>query len=137
MASLDLKSPEFWDPSAVDRELRRVYDICSGCRRCLPLCPSFKVLFDRLDVDAVDAVVGIHKNRNLPKFHRQTFSAWFKSRARRGATAGNASAAGVATARGTGDHVSAAGVPTGGGTGDHVSAAGVPTGRVPAAYKVA
>src|SRR5207244_13210932 len=93
----------------------------------------------------------IHKNRNLPKFHRQTFSAWFKSRARRGATAGNASAAGVATARGTGDHVSAAGVPTGGGTGDHVSAAGVPTGRVagdrvsaagvptgrgPAAYKV-
>src|SRR2546426_3438752 len=57
MASLDLKSPEFWDPSAVDRELRRVYDICSGCRRCLPLCPSFKVLFDRLDVDAVDGDV--------------------------------------------------------------------------------
>src|SRR6059036_3585865 len=57
MASLDLKSPEFWDPSAVDRELRRVSDICSGCRRCLPLCPSFKVLFDRLDVDAVDGDV--------------------------------------------------------------------------------
>src|SRR2546428_547294 len=57
MASLDLKSPEFWDPSAVDKELRRVYDFCSGCRRCLPLCPSFKVLFDRLDVDAVDGDV--------------------------------------------------------------------------------
>src|SRR5439155_909471 len=42
---------------AVDTELRRVYDICSGCRRCLPLCPSFKVLFDRLDVDAVDGDV--------------------------------------------------------------------------------
>src|SRR2546422_655697 len=226
MASLDLKSPEFWDPSAVDRELRRVYDICSGCRRCLPLCPSFKVLFDRLDVDAVDgdveklptrdvkevvdlcyqcklcfnhcpytpphrwevdfprlmlraraadaranrvtfqdrmlgnteligklgrlaaplsnwmnelavhrafmhAVAGIHKNRNLPKFHRQTFSAWFESRARRGAGAGNASAAGVATGRVAGDHVSAAGVPTARGTGDHVSAAGVPPARVP------
>src|SRR5439155_1053213 len=40
-----------------DKGLRRVYDICSGCRRCLPLCPSFKVLFDRLDVDAVDGDV--------------------------------------------------------------------------------
>ncbi len=57
MGTLDLKSPEFWDRGAVDKELRRVYDICSGCRRCLPLCPSFKVLFDRLDVDAVDGDV--------------------------------------------------------------------------------
>ena len=38
----------------METELRRVYDVCNGCRRCLPLCPSFKVLFDRLDVDAVD-----------------------------------------------------------------------------------
>lgn len=152
-----------------------MYDICAGCRRCLPLCPSFKVLFDRLDVDAVDgdveklpaadvkevvdlcyqcklcfnhcpytpphrwavdfprlmlrarasearrrgvslqdrllgnteligrlgswtaplsnwmnalslnralvqAVAGIHRLRNLPRFYRQTFSAWFKAR---------------------------------------------------------
>src|SRR5439155_1432685 len=54
--------------------------------------------------------------------HRETFSAWFKSRARRGAGAGNASAASV---------------PTGRVAGSHVSAAGVPTGRVSAAYKVA
>ena len=175
MSAFDIRSPGFWDPSAVDSELRRVYDICAGCRRCLPLCPSFKVLFDRLDVDAVDgdveklppadvkevvdlcyqcklcfnhcpytpphrwaidfprlmlrarasearrrgvslqdrllgntdligtlgswtaplsnwmntlslnralvqAVAGIHRLRNLPRFHRQTFSAWFKSR---------------------------------------------------------
>ena len=175
MATLDLRKPEFWDLSAVDKELRRVYDICGGCRRCLPLCPSFKVLFDRMDVEAVEgdveklpagdvkevvdlcyqcklcfnhcpytpphrwgvdfprlmlraraaqarrdgvalqdrmlgnadlvgrlgslvaplsnwmnelsmhrafmqAVVGIHRKRNLPKFHRRTFSSWFKSR---------------------------------------------------------
>ncbi|MEK7700601.1 MAG: anaerobic glycerol-3-phosphate dehydrogenase subunit C [candidate division NC10 bacterium] len=175
MGTLDIKAPEFWDPGSVDKELRRVYDICAGCRRCLPLCPSFKVMFDRLDVDAVDgdveklpaadvkevvdlcyqcklcynhcpytpphrwevdfprlmlraraaearksgvtvqdrmlgnadlvgklgslaaplsnwlnglavlravmqAVAGIHKDRNLPKFHRRTFSSWFKSR---------------------------------------------------------
>jgi glycerol-3-phosphate dehydrogenase subunit C len=175
MATLDIKNPEFWEPGAVDKELRRVYDICGGCRRCLPLCPSFKVLFDRMDVEAVDgdvdklpardvkevvdlcyqcklcfnhcpytpphrwevdfprlmlraraaqarqtgvslqdrmlgnadlvgklgslaaplsnwmnelgvhrafmqAVVGIHRQRNLPKFARRTFSSWFKGR---------------------------------------------------------
>src|SRR5262245_5375961 len=57
MASLDIRRDEFWNLGAVDRELRRVYDICGGCRRCLPLCPSFKVLFDRMDVDAVDGDV--------------------------------------------------------------------------------
>jgi len=173
--TLDIRQPEFWKLDAVDAELRRVYDICSGCRRCLPLCPSFKVMFDRLDTDAVDgdveklpaqdvkevvdlcfqcklcynhcpytpphrwqvdfprlmlrsrsaearakgvtlqdrflgntelvgrlgsatapfsnwgssfppqralmqAVVGIHKKRDLPAFHRETFSAWFDRR---------------------------------------------------------
>jgi len=201
MASLDLTKPEFWDLGSVDKELRRIYDICSGCRRCLPLCPSFKVLFDRLDVDAVDgdveklprgdakevvdlcyqcklcynhcpytpphrwevdfprlmlraraaearqhgvrfqdralgntdlvgklgslaaplanwlneltvhrafvqAVAGIHRNRNLPKFHRQTFTAWFKSRQR----SAGVSAAGAAKARETAAPASAAGV---------------------------
>jgi glycerol-3-phosphate dehydrogenase subunit C len=173
--TLDIRQAEFWKPDAVDQELRRVYDICSGCRRCLPLCPSFKVMFDRLDTEAVDgdveklaakdvkevvdlcfqcklcynhcpytpphrwqvdfprlmlrsrsaeakqkgvtlqdrflgntelvgrlgsltaplsnwasslppqralmqAVVGIHKDRQLPPFHRETFSAWFDRR---------------------------------------------------------
>ncbi|MGH7302412.1 MAG: heterodisulfide reductase-related iron-sulfur binding cluster, partial [Candidatus Rokuibacteriota bacterium] len=190
MASLDIKNPEFWDLVAVDKELRRVYDICGGCRRCLPLCPSFKVLFDRMDVEAVDgdvdklpvgdvkeavdlcyqcklcfnhcpytpphrweidfprlmlraratqarksgvtlqdrvlgnadlvgklgslaaplsnwmneltvhrafmqAVMGIHKQRNLPKFARPTFSSWFKGRMR------SPNAAGMAPAGGT------------------------------------
>jgi len=190
MGTLDLKNPEFWDLAAVDKELRRVYDICGGCRRCLPLCPSFKVLFDRMDVEAVDgdvdklpaadvkevvdlcyqcklcfnhcpytpphrwevdvprlmlraraaqarqsgvslqdrmlgnadlvgklgtlaaplsnwmnelsvhrafmqAVVGIHKQRNLPKFARPTFSSWFKGRARSRGAETKASAAGA------------------------------------------
>ena len=180
--TLDIRQPEFWKQDAVDRELRRVYDICAGCRRCLPLCPSFKVMFERLDVDAVDgdveklspsdvkevvdlcyqcklcynhcpytpphrwqvdfprlmlrarsaharatgvtrqdrflgntelvgrlgsltaplsnwmndfapnravmqAVVGIHKDRKLPLFHRETFSKWFDQRRRPAAPA--------------------------------------------------
>ena len=55
--TLDIRRPEFWNLDSVDHELRRVYDICSGCRRCLPLCPSFKVMFDRLDTEAVDGDV--------------------------------------------------------------------------------
>jgi glycerol-3-phosphate dehydrogenase subunit C len=194
MGTLDLKSPEFWDLRAVDKELRRVYDICGGCRRCLPLCPSFKVLFDRMDVEAVDgdvdklpaadikevvdlcyqcklcfnhcpytpphrwevdfprlmlraraaqvrqsgvslqdrmlgnadlvgklgtlaaplsnwvnelavhrafmqAIAGIHKQRNLPKFARPTFSSWFKGRRAPGAAAKALAAGGASPAR--------------------------------------
>ncbi|MDR7491971.1 MAG: heterodisulfide reductase-related iron-sulfur binding cluster [Armatimonadota bacterium] len=47
----------FWDAGALDRELRRVFDICHGCRRCLPLCPSFRDLFGALDRDEVDGEV--------------------------------------------------------------------------------
>ncbi len=57
MGTLDLRAGEFWELGKVDQELRRVYDICGGCRRCLPLCPSFKVMFDRLDVESVDGDV--------------------------------------------------------------------------------
>ncbi len=216
MASLDIRSAEFWKLDSVDRELRRVYDICSGCRRCLPLCPSFKVLFDRLDVNAVDgdveklpaddvrevvdlcyqcklcynhcpytpphrwevdfprlmlraraaearkkgvtfqdrllgnteltgklgsrvapfmnwlnelavhrvflqAVAGIHKRRNLPTFHRETFSAWFRRRAADTTRGDRGSAARVAPGR----------------MADRASAAGVAPGLGPAASKVA
>jgi glycerol-3-phosphate dehydrogenase subunit C len=55
--TLDIRQAEFWKLDKVDAELRRVYDICSGCRRCLPLCPSFKVMFERLDGEAVDGDV--------------------------------------------------------------------------------
>ncbi|MBM4443567.1 MAG: anaerobic glycerol-3-phosphate dehydrogenase subunit C [Candidatus Rokubacteria bacterium] len=57
MNTFDILKPEFWDRTDTDGELRRVYDICNGCRRCLPLCPSFKVMFDRIDVDEVDGDV--------------------------------------------------------------------------------
>jgi len=55
--TLDIRQADFWKLDKVDAELRRVYDICASCRRCLPLCPSFKVMFDRLDTDAVDGDV--------------------------------------------------------------------------------
>ncbi|MFM6853418.1 MAG: heterodisulfide reductase-related iron-sulfur binding cluster, partial [Sphingopyxis sp.] len=39
----------FYDEAALDAELRRVFDICHGCRRCFNLCDSFPTLFDAVD----------------------------------------------------------------------------------------
>jgi len=46
---IDWKSDEFYDEAKLDEELRRVFDICHGCRRCFNLCDSFPRLFDMVD----------------------------------------------------------------------------------------
>jgi glycerol-3-phosphate dehydrogenase subunit C len=42
-------APGYGDPDKVERELRRVGEVCHQCRRCLPLCPSFPRLFELID----------------------------------------------------------------------------------------
>ena len=39
----------YYDAEKLDAELRRVFDICHGCRRCFNLCDSFPRLFDLID----------------------------------------------------------------------------------------
>jgi glycerol-3-phosphate dehydrogenase subunit C len=39
----------WYDEATLDAELRRVFDICHGCRRCFNLCDSFPILFDAVD----------------------------------------------------------------------------------------
>jgi len=46
---LDWQNPDFYDEEKLDAELRRVFDICHGCRRCFNLCDSFPRLFDLVD----------------------------------------------------------------------------------------
>jgi glycerol-3-phosphate dehydrogenase subunit C len=43
------REPDFYDAELLDEELRRVFDICHGCRRCFNLCDSFPRLFDLID----------------------------------------------------------------------------------------
>jgi glycerol-3-phosphate dehydrogenase subunit C len=39
----------WYDEAALEAELRRVFDICHGCRRCFNLCDSFPIMFDAID----------------------------------------------------------------------------------------
>ena len=43
------QDPAFTDGQQLDAELRRVFDICHGCRRCFNLCDSFPRLFELID----------------------------------------------------------------------------------------
>jgi Fe-S oxidoreductase len=47
--ALDWQNPDFYDEAKLDAEIRRVFDICHGCRRCFNLCDSFPRLFDLAD----------------------------------------------------------------------------------------
>ncbi|MEY4721166.1 MAG: hypothetical protein RIQ46_891 [Pseudomonadota bacterium] len=51
----------FYDEAALEEELRRVYDICHGCRRCFNLCDSFPILFDAVDESPNECVEDMTK----------------------------------------------------------------------------
>src|SRR5689334_6309689 len=45
----DPRAPEYGDAAAVRAELDRTFHICSDCRVCVRLCPSFRSLFEMID----------------------------------------------------------------------------------------
>ncbi|MBV9419732.1 MAG: glycerol-3-phosphate dehydrogenase [Alphaproteobacteria bacterium] len=53
------QTEEFYDPVALDKEMRRVFDICHGCRRCFNLCDSFPRLFDLVDNSPTEELDGV------------------------------------------------------------------------------
>jgi glycerol-3-phosphate dehydrogenase subunit C len=53
------QDPAFTDPAAIETELRRVFDICHGCRRCFNLCDSFPRLFDLVDASPTQELDGV------------------------------------------------------------------------------
>jgi glycerol-3-phosphate dehydrogenase subunit C len=58
---LDWRNPQFYDESALLKELERVFDICHGCRRCFSLCNAFPTLFDLIDESATMELDGVAK----------------------------------------------------------------------------
>jgi glycerol-3-phosphate dehydrogenase subunit C len=56
---IDWTNPDFADPAKLDAEMRRVFDVCHGCRRCFNLCDSFPRLFDLIDSSAGEDVESV------------------------------------------------------------------------------
>ena len=58
---IEFNHPDFLDSKKIDDEMRRVFEVCHGCRRCFNLCDSFPKLFDLIDnsknedLDSVDS----------------------------------------------------------------------------------
>ena len=46
--------------------MRRVFDICHGCRRCFNLCDSFPKLFDMIDESKNEDVESLSSNQFKP-----------------------------------------------------------------------
>jgi glycerol-3-phosphate dehydrogenase subunit C len=45
------RDPRYWDATDLEQELRRVFEVCHGCRMCVNYCGSFPDLFARVDRD--------------------------------------------------------------------------------------
>lgn len=60
------RDEEFYDTQKLDAELRRVFDICHGCRRCFNLCDSFPRLFDLIDASPTGELDGVKSEDFVP-----------------------------------------------------------------------
>ncbi len=56
---IDWRNPDFYDETMLDTELRRVFDICHGCRLCFNLCDAFPRLFDLVDAAGDKEMEGV------------------------------------------------------------------------------
>ncbi|MSP66601.1 MAG: glycerol-3-phosphate dehydrogenase [Alphaproteobacteria bacterium] len=57
--ALAWRDADFYDPAKLEAEMRRVFDICHGCRRCFNLCDSFPRLFDLIDQSSTGELDGV------------------------------------------------------------------------------
>jgi len=64
--SIDFNHSDFLDEKKLDQEMRRVFDICHGCRRCFNLCDSFPKLFDMIDDSKNEDVESLSSDQFSP-----------------------------------------------------------------------
>jgi len=63
---IEFEHPNFSNPEKLDEEMRRVFDICHGCRRCFNLCESFPKLFDMIDESENEDVESLSSDQFEP-----------------------------------------------------------------------
>jgi glycerol-3-phosphate dehydrogenase subunit C len=56
---LEWRNPDFYNRAKIEAEMRRVFEICHGCRRCFNLCDSFPRLFDLIDKGPTGELDGV------------------------------------------------------------------------------
>ena len=61
------QDPDFYDDEKIEAEMRRVFDICHGCRRCFNLCDSFPRLFDLIDESPTGELDGVDPQGFRPR----------------------------------------------------------------------
>ena len=50
----------------MDQELRRAFEICSGCRKCFDKCETFPKLFELIDDNKASDITGIESSEFKP-----------------------------------------------------------------------
>jgi len=63
---INFNHPDFLDFKKLDDEMRRVFEVCHGCRRCFNLCDSFPQLFDMIDKSKNEDVESL-SSQQFPK----------------------------------------------------------------------
>ena len=63
--TIPINQENFYDEKDAEKELRRLFDICNGCRRCFNLCGLFPKLFDRLDSPEIDGDVDLLTSEDI------------------------------------------------------------------------
>jgi glycerol-3-phosphate dehydrogenase subunit C len=63
---VDWQNPDYYDEEKLDAELRRIFDLCHGCRRCFNLCDSFPRLFDMIDATESGELHDVASDRFKP-----------------------------------------------------------------------
>ena len=63
---IEFDHPDFFNKKKLDDEMRRVFDICHGCRRCFNLCDSFPKLFDMIDKSKNEDVESLSSDQFSP-----------------------------------------------------------------------
>ena len=70
--SYDPSEAKYWDPESMQLEIRRVFEVCHGCRMCFKYCDSFPDLFRFID-ERHDGDVGLLSSDEVEHVMDQCF----------------------------------------------------------------
>ena len=60
---VNFNHPDFLDKEKLDQEMRRIFEVCHGCRLCFNLCDSFPQLFDLIDNSKEEDVKSVSSDK--------------------------------------------------------------------------